>query len=1015
MLLRTLGGLELAGSPFARLKPLLLLAYLALEGPKERRHLVELFWPGTTDPLNRLAVTLTRLRQADEGVIGADALRAWTMLETDAKQLLSAVEEEDYQQAVQLYRGPFLEGVHLEDWPAELEEWVYATRDVLASQVKTAHLRLAEAEAAAGKFREAAGRAELAYRVAQTAGLEPDDLRRVHTLLLAGSHPQAFALRQEAETFGVALLDEPEAARRVLLEGSAPNNLPAGGRSFVGRDLELTELAALLARPEVRLVSIVGSGGMGKTQLALEAARRQLRTGAFKHGVYFVPLDALSSGASVPGKLAEALGVSLRSGEDPFSQLSRHIGQRAVLLVLDNLEHLLDITPRLSDLLRACPKLKLLATSRERLNLTEEWLFALGGLSYPESPQPPIPPPSAPPLLRGAVERSDNWGDSNWGDYAAATLFVQRARQTQPAFALSEENAQAVGDICRLVEGSPLGLELAATWVRLMPCEAIAAELKRDLDFLSAATRDAPDRHRSLRAAFEHSWRLLTPDERSALGRLSVFWGGFTREAAAEVAGATMPVLASLVDKSLLRADGGRYDRHPLVYQYTQEKLAEQPEEEAGAQARHAAHFSHLGERLKVEFDGPEPGKAYTRLEAELENFRAAWRWAVGHKHLGTLDACAQALGGYHFDRWRRDESVKLWLLALAVLDETNPAHRVTLAGLMAHLGFEYATRGRLDEAERLAGRGLALLRPLRDALEDTFGMFMCFIALTIVAEEKGQFDQVFAYLQEQEALGLVRFQGRHLNNLAITETRLGNYRAAQDYARRAIEHNRKDEFLGERIKSLGLLGDAYLYAGDREGVRRYYQEAMTLLRQHGPIRDHDDYMLWRLGNVALELGDLGEAEACARQLLEKPPHPDDSRGVALGLLGRVATARGDYDGAASYFRQAIERALEYFGGLAAANLGDAWDFWSVLLHVCELRLEQERHQEAAAILGFLQPRRLPDALDRALLERLLSKLRAAWPGEALEQALSESAGLELADLLRDILAETVSDEGALG
>ncbi len=292
MLLHTLGGLELVSSSFARPKPLLLLCYLALEGAKERRYLAELFWQGATDPLNRLAVTLARLRKADPGIINVDNERVWTELPTDAQGLLTAVEEGRYEEAVNLYRGPFLEGVYFEDWGSELEEWVYGTRDFLAGQVKVAQLVLGEAEAAKGRFRDAAKRAEAAVSVARTAGLEPSDITRLHTLLLAGGSPHIMTLQKEAETFGVELLKTPAEARDALRQVASnrrvvPNNLPGRSTSFVGRERELVELAAVLANEDARLVTVFGPAGVGKTSLALEAARQQRRLGNFRDGVYF--------------------------------------------------------------------------------------------------------------------------------------------------------------------------------------------------------------------------------------------------------------------------------------------------------------------------------------------------------------------------------------------------------------------------------------------------------------------------------------------------------------------------------------------------------------------------------------------------------------------------------------------------------------------------------------------------------------------------------------------------------
>lgn len=302
-------------------------------------------------------------------------------------------------------------------------------------------------------------------------------------------------------------------------------------------------------------------------------------------------------------------------------QLQRHIATKNMLVVLDNYEHLLAGVSLAADLLRACSNLTLLATSRERLNLKEEWLFAVEGL----------------PFAGKAVDEHTD----------ASKLFAERARQAQPAFSLAE-NVPAVREICRLVEGSPLGLELAAVWVRVMPCAEIAAEIS-NLDFLTTNARNVAERHRSLRAAFEHSWHLLNAREQDVFRKLSVFKGGFTREAAAEVVGSTIPLLLSLVDKSLLRVgERERFDRHVLLQQYAQaqEKLSEHPEQER-VEAKHAAYFSDLAEHLAFETDGSQPGRAYARLEAELENFRAAWGWVLAHKSARTFAACGKAFGQY--------------------------------------------------------------------------------------------------------------------------------------------------------------------------------------------------------------------------------------------------------------------------------------------------------------------------------------------------------------------------------
>ena len=324
-------------------------------------------------------------------------------------------------------------------------------------------------------------------------------------------------------------------------------NLPSPTTSFVGRTEELSNISALLAAPDCRLLTLLGPGGIGKTRLALQAAEDQVP--CFSHGVYFVSLAPVASVELLPLAVAGALQLSFYSRKDLRTQLIHALCEKRMLLLMDGFEHLLTGSDLLTDVLQAAPGVKFLVTSRERLNVQEEWLLMLTGLRVPNGGDPE-------PLE----------------DYSAVQLFGQRARQMQPSFQLSD-NAEAVTTICQRVEGMPLGLELAACWLRAMSCRQIAAHMG-SLDFLTSPLRNVPERHHSLRAVFEQSWRLLSEDERAVLTRLSVFRGGFDLPAAEQVAGATPLLLASLVDRALIRLNHSeRYDIHELLRQFAAEKL----------------------------------------------------------------------------------------------------------------------------------------------------------------------------------------------------------------------------------------------------------------------------------------------------------------------------------------------------------------------------------------------------------------------------------------------------------
>jgi predicted ATPase/DNA-binding SARP family transcriptional activator len=390
------------------------------------------------------------------------------------------------------------------------------------------------------------------------------------------------------------------------------HNLPPPLTPFIGRESELAQIAERLASPECRLLTLVGPGGMGKTRLALAAAEAQLET--FRDGVRFVSLAGI-----VPTRadeavdllvinIANALDYTFSAPHPPRDLLLNYLANQEMLLLLDNFEPLLALPPGSSEtaaqflqhLLQYAPGLKLLITSRERLGLKAEWLLDVTGLDYPQTPE-------------------------TAADYPAMQLFAQSVQRIKPDFDLASE-AGAVSRICRFVQGYPLCLELAANWIRILSCQEIGANVERNLDILSTTSLEVADRHRSLRAVFDQSWNLLNEAEQQVFRRLSVFRDGLDLEAARQVAGASLPILAGLVEKSLLRrADEGRYELHELLRQYGAERLAALPSEQAETRRKHKAYYASFLEKRRPALENqPEPG-AMREIERELGNIRGAW------------------------------------------------------------------------------------------------------------------------------------------------------------------------------------------------------------------------------------------------------------------------------------------------------------------------------------------------------------------------------------------------------
>jgi predicted ATPase len=296
------------------------------------------------------------------------------------------------------------------------------------------------------------------------------------------------------------------------------------------------------------LLTLFGPGGIGKTRLALEAAR--LNFSAYPDGVYFVPFAPVESPGFVMQALADSLGLIQSSQRDPLEQVIHYLREKNLLLVIDNFEQLLAGVDLLAKILGRSKQIKLLVTSRERLRLKEEWVFDVQGLHFP------------------AVGNGQQ-GQLDLSEYEAGRLFLQTARRVQSNFAPDVYDQVYIARICQFLGGMPLGIELAASWVRLLPCAEIAREIAHDLDILTTSWRDVPERHRSLRAVLDHSWKLLAADEREAFRRLTVFNSSFGREAAGAVADTSLILLLSLVDKSYLqRAGDDRFDIHVLMKQY---------------------------------------------------------------------------------------------------------------------------------------------------------------------------------------------------------------------------------------------------------------------------------------------------------------------------------------------------------------------------------------------------------------------------------------------------------------
>jgi predicted ATPase/DNA-binding SARP family transcriptional activator len=565
------------------------------------------------------------------------------------------------QQAVALYRGSFFQGFSLGDSPA-FEEWVLFQRERFHCLVVEALGRLADCHEQRGEVEQAVQYARRQVELDPCA--ERAYRQLMHTLALSGQRGAALAqyetcCRTLAEELGVRPEAETTALYERLRDGTElhahsptpPRNLPTSLIPFVGREVELAQIEDLVGDPTCRLLTLIGPGGSGKTRLALEAAAAQMKH--FADGAFFVSLAHLDSVDAIVPTVSGVLGLSFHEEGDPQQQLLDYLRSKNLLLIMDSLEHLLDGADWVTDVLKTAPAVKILATSQVRLNVLFEHVFPIAGLDLPAL--------EAQAALTFGSSAEDGRGEpDDVARYSAVQLFLYSAGRVRPGLELTAEDLTHVARICHLVQGIPLGILLAAAWMGMFTPAEIAAQISGDigqsLDFLEVGWRDVPPRHRSIRAVFDRSWNLLPDCEQEVFQGLSVFRGGFTLQAAQQVAGVSSHQLMALVDRSLLhRASTGRYEVHELLRQYMAEKLDQSPSANEAVHDRHSAYYAAALQQWEVDLKSDRQQTALAEIEADLENVRAAWNWAVERGQMARVEEAMDGLCLFH------DLRVRYW------------------------------------------------------------------------------------------------------------------------------------------------------------------------------------------------------------------------------------------------------------------------------------------------------------------------------------------------------------------
>lgn len=664
--------------------------------------------------------------------------------------------------------------------------------------------------------------------------------------------------------------------------------LPVPATLLVGRQPEAVRIQQLIVDEGSRLVTLVGPGGIGKTRLALHMAHTLDEH--FANGAIFVPLVSISNSIELPSAIAGAMSKSLAGDSSSTAQLDKLLADQSMLLVLDNFEHLLAldgdaITALIDHILQHLPSISLLITSRERLRLGGESIFELGGLGVPT------------PEVNGAVANNDVAASD------AVILFLQRARQVSPSFALTPANRAAIVRLCNLLRGMPLGIELAAAWMRTLTPDEIATEIGRSLDFLTLADRGVPARHRSLRAAFEHSWKLLSPEEQKAAARLSLFRGGFRRAGAQAVAGASLPSLAALIDKSLVQVvtetveqEGGlRYEIHELLRQYLRDKLVEMGDEEAIAR-RHIDYFTAMAEEMEPHHHLPVSLHWVKKLRGEQGNLRAALEWSVTAHHAPELGLrMAGALGRFWYmcDAWAEGRE---WLRsALAAADDNTSSYyrakALTQVGEMEKSMSDYAASQRGYE------EALAIWRELHEEQHIAWTLFhLGTLAATLGDHAKSEqlLDESLAIYRRINEPRLVALVLIHIAGVVMQN---GDYARCRQLLDEAVPIFRTQERTNIMGVALNFQGWAHIHLGDHLLAIENFKEAYTIGQSHA----NQQMMGWSLRNLGmahLTLHNLTEAEQYLRSCLRMYQQISFKSGmiVAFEILAGVAAEQEEIE-----------------------------------------------------------------------------------------------------------------------
>jgi predicted ATPase/two-component SAPR family response regulator len=1003
-----------------------LLAYLAIEAfrPHAREALAGLLWSELPDDtaLNNLRVTLHRLRQvlgdpsADHPLL--EVLRDTIQLSQNGqlwmdvsafRELISQSEQHHhenpatcstcmarYTEAAALYRGEFLQGIYPID-SLPFSEWALLKREHLHRQALQAQYLLAGYHQRRGELDPALGYARRQLELEPWR--EEAHIQVMTTLALRGE--RSAALRQYErcrEVLREELGIEPAEETRVLYERILAfrkrrrHNLPLQTTPFIGRETELNELSTYLENPDCRLLTIIGPGGIGKSRLAFQAA--EAHAYAYLHGVTMIQLAGITSLADMLRAIADELDLQLRPAQDLETQLIDYLREKEMLLVLDNYEQFLgpgktDGVRILADLLRNAHDLRILVTSRQRLNLKQEWVFVLQGLSFPED------------TLDKEPDR-----------FAAVQLFLSSAHRIDSGFIPFDGEDSSIVRICQLLQGVPLAIELAAAWTRVMAPREIALQVESDLDFLANSYPDLHERHRSLRATFEHSYNLLTTEEQRILARLSLFPVSFERIAAEQVVGANLTMLTSLCDRSLLEQNRSRnkdsqprYRMHELIRQFCSEKLRQDRAEFKQTKNRYSRFYmKFLNDRNKMVMGGRDSDQAVQEVNGEVENVRLALDQAIIEGNLNELGHSLNILmffyeiQGLFVEAERVFGKISLRMEELSLT--ANPDHEdydFFVGRAFAYHGWYCMHLARFDQAIELYKKGMTL--SLKSGDLEGYGLVLN--AMGVISMSQKKYQQAKGYLEE--ALSVCKKQeytwgqAGVLSNLGLLAIDEGNLSFGESLIRQSLE-------LDAQLNDEWGMAGAFEALGDIALLQGHFELAEKRIRHSLKIRQKLDQR-WR---VALSLNRLGDLAYRRQQYTEARAKYEESLAIlrdfgerihltsTLARLGDVCEILGD---------DALAREAFYSSLKLSQETGAHGTTFKALLGIAGFLAKDGDSEQSLEILATFLDHPSLGQEDKEKAEYLLSELQHVLPLQAVQSALEHGKSKALEDIVKAVLS----------